>query len=36
MANSKRKVILSGMRPTGRLHLGHLTGALENWVAMQG
>ncbi len=23
------------MRPTGRLHLGHLTGALENWVAMQ-
>ncbi len=24
------------MRPTGRLHLGHLTGALENWVAMQG
>ena len=24
------------MRPTGRLHLGHLTGALENWVEMQG
>lgn len=24
------------MRPTGKLHLGHLTGALENWVAMQG
>lgn len=24
------------MRPTGQLHLGHLTGALENWVAMQG
>lgn len=23
------------MRPTGRLHLGHLTGALENWVALQ-
>lgn len=23
------------MRPTGRLHLGHLVGALENWVAMQ-
>jgi tryptophanyl-tRNA synthetase len=32
----KKKVILSGMRPTGKLHLGHLTGALENWVAMQG
>jgi len=27
--------ILSGMRPTGRLHLGHYTGALENWVAQQ-
>lgn len=24
------------MRPTGKLHLGHLTGALESWVAMQG
>ncbi len=23
------------MRPTGRLHLGHLVGALKNWVAMQ-
>jgi tryptophanyl-tRNA synthetase len=31
----KKKVILSGMRPTGRLHLGHLTGALENWVSLQ-
>src|SRR5678815_5221371 len=27
--------ILSGMRPTGRLHLGHLVGALENWVRLQ-
>jgi len=26
---------LSGMRPTGKLHLGHLLGALENWVALQ-
>ena len=24
------------MRPTGKLHLGHWTGALENWVALQG
>jgi len=24
------------MRPTGKLHLGHLTGALENWVSLQG
>jgi tryptophanyl-tRNA synthetase len=30
-----RKTILSGMRPTGKLHLGHLVGALENWVALQ-
>ncbi len=27
--------IFSGMRPTGRLHLGHLAGALTNWVALQ-
>ncbi len=27
--------ILSGMRPTGRLHIGHLVGALSNWVALQ-
>ncbi len=27
--------ILSGMRPTGKLHLGHYTGALENWVEQQ-
>lgn len=30
-----KKKVFSGMRPTGRLHLGHLVGALENWVAMQ-
>ncbi|MGA9363355.1 MAG: tryptophan--tRNA ligase [Bacteroidota bacterium] len=30
-----KKVILSGMRPTGKLHLGHLVGALENWVSLQ-
>jgi tryptophanyl-tRNA synthetase len=27
--------ILSGMRPTGALHLGNLMGALENWVRLQ-
>lgn len=32
---TNRKTILSGMRPTGKLHLGHLVGALENWVALQ-
>ncbi len=33
MAEKKR--ILSGMRPSGKLHLGNLTGALENWVKLQ-
>jgi tryptophanyl-tRNA synthetase len=32
---SARKRVVSGMRPTGRLHLGHLVGALQNWVALQ-
>jgi len=27
--------ILSGMRPTGRLHLGHYHGVLKNWVELQ-
>jgi len=31
----RRPRILSGMRPTGALHLGHLTGALDNWVGLQ-
>lgn len=30
-----KKRVFSGMRPTGRLHLGHLVGALSNWVPMQ-
>jgi tryptophanyl-tRNA synthetase len=30
-----KKRILSGMRPTGKLHLGHLVGALENWIKLQ-
>ncbi len=30
-----RKRILSGMRPTGKLHLGHWLGALSNWVELQ-
>ncbi|MCG3121111.1 MAG: Tryptophan--tRNA ligase [bacterium] len=32
---SIKKRILSGMRPTGRLHLGNYVGALENWVKLQ-
>lgn len=35
MNDTRKKTILSGMRPTGKLHLGHWTGALENWVALQ-
>ncbi|MBI5788285.1 MAG: tryptophan--tRNA ligase [Candidatus Schekmanbacteria bacterium] len=27
--------VLSGMRPTGRLHIGHLFGALHNWLKLQ-
>jgi tryptophanyl-tRNA synthetase len=30
-----KKRILSGMRPTGPLHLGNYHGALDNWIAMQ-
>jgi tryptophanyl-tRNA synthetase len=31
----RKKRILSGMRPTGKLHLGNLHGALHNWVKLQ-
>ena len=27
--------VVSGMRPTGKLHLGHLVGALDNWAPLQ-
>jgi tryptophanyl-tRNA synthetase len=30
-----RKRILTGVRPTGALHLGHYAGALENWIRLQ-
>jgi tryptophanyl-tRNA synthetase len=29
------EIIVSGARPTGRLHLGHLHGALKNWIRLQ-
>lgn len=32
---TQKKIILSGARPTGRLHWGNYTGALENWVRQQ-
>lgn len=31
----RKKRILSGMRPTGKLHIGHYVGALENWIKLQ-
>ncbi|MFC2088022.1 tryptophan--tRNA ligase [Calditrichota bacterium] len=30
-----KKRILSGMRPSGKLHLGNYAGALENWIELQ-
>ncbi|MGB2642920.1 MAG: hypothetical protein WBG02_02140 [Candidatus Acidiferrum sp.] len=37
MANAPepKKRVVSGMRPTGKLHIGHYFGALENWVRLQ-
>jgi tryptophanyl-tRNA synthetase len=32
---TSKKRVLSGMRPTGPLHLGHLVGALQNWTRLQ-
>jgi len=33
--NPARKRVLSGMRPTGKLHLGNYMGALKNWIGLQ-
>ncbi len=35
MSISGKQRVLSGMRPTGRLHLGHYHGVLKNWVELQ-
>ena len=35
MTADKQKRVISGMRPTGRLHIGHYFGALQNWVRLQ-
>ncbi|VAW74571.1 Tryptophanyl-tRNA synthetase, partial [hydrothermal vent metagenome] len=35
MASITDNRVLSGMRPTGRLHLGHYHGVLKNWVNLQ-
>jgi tryptophanyl-tRNA synthetase len=34
-SESTKKRVVSGMRPTGRLHIGHYFGALQNWVRLQ-
>jgi tryptophanyl-tRNA synthetase len=34
-AEGKKKRVVSGMRPTGKLHIGHYFGALQNWVRLQ-
>src|ERR1700736_4523188 len=34
-STKSRKRVLSGMRSTGKLHLGNYVGALDNWVRMQ-
>jgi tryptophanyl-tRNA synthetase len=34
-SQTKKKRVVSGMRPTGRLHIGHYFGALQNWVRLQ-
>ncbi len=34
-ARQAKKRVVSGMRPTGKLHIGHYFGALENWVRLQ-
>ncbi len=35
MSTAGKARVVSGMRPTGQLHLGHLVGALGNWVPLQ-
>src|SRR5665213_3489680 len=35
ISTTPRRRVLSGMRPTGRLHLGNYMGALYNWVKLQ-
>ena len=30
------KTILTGIRPTGNLHVGHFFGAVQNWKSLQG
>ncbi len=34
-SNDSERRVVSGMRPTGRLHLGHYHGVLKNWIRLQ-
>lgn len=33
--NTENRIVVSGMRPTGALHLGHYHGVLKNWIKLQ-
>jgi tryptophanyl-tRNA synthetase len=35
LMNDSKDLVVSGMRPTGLMHLGHYHGALKNWIDMQ-
>jgi len=35
LTSESKNRVLSGMRPTGRLHLGHYHGVLKNWIRLQ-
>ena len=35
MEGKKERVVVSGMRPTGKLHLGHYFGVIKNWLNLQ-
>src|SRR5437899_2037202 len=35
LLTARRPRVLSGFRPTGPMHIGHLVGALDNWIKMQ-
>ena len=35
MSEPAKKIVLSGLRPTGRVHLGNYWGAVKNWVDLQ-
>jgi tryptophanyl-tRNA synthetase len=35
MKNTKENIVLTGDRPTGKLHLGHLVGSMQNRVKLQ-